>query len=109
MTKPLVAFHSDNVSRLIIPTGKEIYRRLILTVSVSVLRILRSLIVPHVALKTMSASAAEIQMCTGVRMTTRDVTFTNLSNNKMIELSEANPVQGKANLGIHHLNVNTWK
>jgi len=32
-------------------------------------------------------------------MTTRDVTFTNLSSNKMLELSKANPSSGKGKLG----------
>jgi len=32
-------------------------------------------------------------------MTTRYVTFTNLSSNKMLELAEANPSSGKGKLG----------
>ena len=37
-------------------------------------------------------------MSTGVRMTTRDVTFANLSNTKMLELVEANPSSRKGKL-----------
>jgi len=36
---------------------------------------------------------------TGVKMTTRDITFSNLSHNKMLELAEANPTSGKGKLG----------
>jgi len=49
------------------------------------------------------------EMRTSVKMITRDITFTNLSNNKMLELTEANPSSGKGGLVMHHLNANTWK
>ena len=56
MAKPSVPVHSGYVSRLIIPTAKEIYHKRISTVSVH--RILRSLIANDVALQMTSVSTA---------------------------------------------------
>jgi len=63
---------------LIIPTGREIYIRA----------------------ETQIVNTTLIGKCVQVvKMTTRDVTFTNLSNNKMLELAEVNPSSGKGKLG----------
>ena len=104
MAKPSVVVHSGNVSRLTTRTANEIYLRL--TPTVSVLRILHSLIIANVTLKTMSALTAEIQIAnapltgrrTGVKMTTRDCTFDSISQNKHLELAETSSGRKK----LHH-------